>query len=118
MATAAETDGSPQPRAGRGSGRRGRPASGPDRLTVGLLTLAAFLVVLSLLASQLRPAFRTGPVRHVLVTRRIYRTTTVVESRTPSGTTPGDASVSQSVSSSGASGAAYGAGSAPVTRSS
>lgn len=118
MATAAETERAPLRAAGRGSGKRGRPASGPDRLTVGLLTLAGFLVVLSLMASQLRPASRTGTVRHVLVTRRIYQTTVVETVRAPSGTTGGGSSVTQSVSSSGSSGPAYAAGSAPVTRSS
>lgn len=73
-----------------------------------LLTLAAVLTVLALLAWQLRTgaAVRTGPAR---VVRRVYQTTiveTVVGPSQHSGS-----SVTQSVSSSGPS-------SAPATRTS
>jgi hypothetical protein len=118
MATARETERAPARADGRGSVRRGRPASGPDRLTVGLLTLAGFLVVLSLLASQLRVTAKPAAARHVLVTRRIYQTTVLETVPAPSGAAGGGSSVTQSVSSSGSGGPAYAAGSGPVTRSS
>jgi hypothetical protein len=83
--------------AGAGPGRR--VASGPDRLTVVLMSLAGFLVMLALLASQLRPT--AVPVHHpVVVLRRVYQTT-VVETVRGSGGGAGGTSVSQSVSSSG-----------------
>lgn len=87
------------------------PARGPDRLSLMLFGLAAFLIVLTLLAIELRDA----PVHHpapVVLVRRVYRTT-VIETRIGPGrvTAP---SVSQSVSSSGAAGAAP----APTTRTS
>jgi hypothetical protein len=96
----------------RGSGRR--PAvPGLDRLTVALFSLATFLVVLALLAGQVRGAASHGASRSVLVVRKIYRTTVVETLNGGSG--PAGTSVSQSVSSSGASG---GPVTAPATRSS
>jgi hypothetical protein len=92
---------------------RGPAAPGLDRLTVVLFSLAAFLVVLALLAAQLRGAASHGAPRPVLVVRKIYRTT-VVETLT-GGSGPAGTSVSQSVSSSGASNAPV---TPPATRSS
>jgi hypothetical protein len=87
---------------------RGR-AAGPDRLTVLLLTVAAFLLVLALLASQLRPAAAPAQPRPVVVLRKIYETRVV---ETVPGPGAGGTSItqSQSVSSSGSA-----AGSAPAT---
>lgn len=91
--------------------RRRATERGPDRLSVALFGLAAFLVVLTLLATGLRGGPRPRTARIVLL-RRIYRTT-VIETRIGPGR--GSApSVSQSVSSSGASASVP----APVTRSS
>ena len=82
-----------------GAGLRRRPALGPDRLTVVLMSLAGFLVMLALLASQLRPTF--VPAHHpVVVLRRVYQTT-VVDTVRGSGGGAGGTSVSQSVASSG-----------------
>jgi hypothetical protein len=76
--------------------RRSR-ATDPDRLTVMLLTLAAFLVVLALLASQFKvtAAGRAGPL---ILHRRVYETRVVETIVGPSG---GGSAVTQSVSSSG-----------------
>jgi hypothetical protein len=74
-------------------------AVGPDRLTVAMCTLAAFLGVLALLAWQFRMT-AGGPARHVVLVRKVYETR-VVETVPGSGAS----SVSQSVSSSGSSGA-------------
>jgi hypothetical protein len=89
-------------------------ASGPDRVTVLLLTVAAFLGVLSMLARELEasePKRIAGPV---VVTRRVYETrvieTVPARARIPAGGT----SVSQSTSSSGP----VSAGTAPATRTS
>lgn len=89
-----------------------RTGAGPDRASVTLFSLAAFLAVLALLGWQLRatPA-RTAPARPVVVLRRIYETK-VIETIPGSGS---GASVSQSVSSSGSGSAAV---AAPTTRSS
>lgn len=73
--------------------------------------LAAFLIVLTLLATELRAGPRPRTAR-VLLLRRVYRTT-VIETRIGPGRTTAP-SVSQSVSSSGASASAP----APITRSS
>ncbi len=62
-----------------------------------LFSLAAFLVVLALLAWQLRASPSAATARPVLVVRRVYQTT-VVETIRGSGS---GTSVSQSVSSSG-----------------
>ncbi len=92
---------------------RGRSAasSGPDRGSVLLFSLAAFLVVLALLGSQLRASAAPAPRHRVVVIRRIYRTT-IIETVAGSGS---GTSVSQSVSSSGSSQASP---AAPTTRSS
>ena len=55
--------------------RRGG-AAGPDRLTLGLLTLASFLAVLALLAWQLRMS-ATAPPSPAKMVRRVYQTTIV-----------------------------------------
>ncbi len=79
----------------------GRSASGPDRFTVWLLSCAAFLVVLALLAGELRgPAPRTAH-KPVVVLRRVYETRVIETVRGPAGGGGGGTSVSQSVSSSG-----------------
>ncbi len=90
---------------------RARPArSGADRFSVILFSIAAFLLVLALLAWQLKAPSARPVARPVVVMKRIY-TTTVVETVPGRGRT----SMSQSVSSSGS---AYAAASAPTTRSS
>lgn len=68
----------------------------PDRATIGLLSLAGFLVVLALLAWQLGASSRAASPRPVLV-RRIYRTT--VDERVIGAARPGSSS-STSVSQS------------------
>jgi hypothetical protein len=78
---------------------RVRGQSGPDRVSVALFSLAAFLAILALLASQL-----SGGVGHVrpapAILRKVYRTT-VVERVLPAGTGGrGGASVTQSESGS------------------
>jgi hypothetical protein len=92
---------------------RQRPATGIDRLTVGLFSLTAFLLVLALLATQI-PAGAATPRHPVVVVRTIYETT-VVETVTGASAAPETPAVTQSVSStsSGESAAA-----APITRSS
>jgi hypothetical protein len=78
-----------------------------------LLTLAGFLVVLALLASQLRPT-ATGVASHpVVVLRRVYQTTVVETVRGQSRGGANRTSVTQSASRSGSP-----AGAAPTTRSS
>lgn len=83
--------------------------SGPDRLTVILLSLGMFLGLLAVLADELRGSSSNAP-RAVLV-RRIYVTRVVETIPGPGPAT----SISQSVSSSGS---AYPASSTPTTRSS
>lgn len=95
MATATE----PRPAGSerrRPAGARRRPAGRvPDRVSVMLVGLAAFLVILALLAGQIRgPATSGYPTREV-VKRRIY-VTTIIDST--SGARAGT-SVSQSVPS-------------------
>lgn len=82
-----------------------RRTSGPDRVTVILLSVAGFLVVLSLLAGQL-PSLGTKAAPHrVVVIRRVYETR-VIET-VPNGTAvTGGSGVTQSVSSSGSTAAA------------
>jgi hypothetical protein len=104
MAATTATDGPaersrPRPGGRDASGPRGRSASGPDRLTVLLLSVAAFLLVLALLASQLRSSTAIVPAHRVVVLRRIYETR-VIESG-PGASGAGGTSVSQSVSNSG-----------------
>ena len=74
-----------------------RRATGPDRITVMLLTLTVFLIILAVLAWQVRsvPA-RTA--RRMVVVRRVYETRVV---ETVVGAPGGGSSVTQSVSSSG-----------------
>ena len=91
---------------------RRRARRGPDRVTVALLTLAAFLLVLAVLAGRLRAAPAAAPVRHVVVLRRIYRTTIIDDSRSDSA---GESSSSVSVSTSGGGSATP---AAPATRTS
>jgi hypothetical protein len=117
MATAVTTMAAATERAaeiarGRSGGRR---ASGPDRLTVLLLTIAAFLLVLALLASQIRAADKPVAARPVVVLRKVYETR-YVESVPSTDAAGGGTSVTQSVSSSSSSPAAGSA--APTTRSS
>jgi hypothetical protein len=81
---------------------------GADRLTVLLVSVAGFLVVLALLATELRTAAASSTHRVVLV-RRIYQTT-IIET-VPGGS--GGPAVTQSVSSTGSSAPA-----APTTRTS
>jgi hypothetical protein len=72
-----------------------RRRSGPDRTTVALFTVSAFLVVLGVLISQMH----TPPARpKIVVVRRVYRTTVV---ETVLGQRGGGTSVSQSSASSG-----------------
>lgn len=100
--------------AGRSRTRPGRrAASGPDRLTVLLLTIAAFLAVLAVLAGQLQATGSGSPARPVVVLRKVYETR-VVETVNGAGAGAGGTSVTQSVSSSGSASPA----SAPTTRSS
>jgi hypothetical protein len=84
-------------RAGSSPRRSRTTRAGPDRASVLLLSLAAFLGILALLAWQLRASPSTATARPVLVVRRVYQTT-VVETIRGSGS---GTSVSQSVSSSG-----------------
>lgn len=87
-------------------------ADGPDRLTVMMLAVAAFLVVLALLASQFQAS--AAPVKpRVIVMRRVYQTRVI---ETISGPGRGGPPVSQSVSSSGAPSTSVAV--APVTRTS
>src|SRR5689334_12357274 len=84
--------------------------AGFDHLTAAMLSLAAFLAVLALLAWQLRSGAASRP-RPVVVLRRVYETR-VVETLVGA---PGPASSSsQSVSTS----AVSSPGAAPVTRTS
>ena len=79
--------------------RRPRTAAGPDRLTVAMFTVAAFLGVLALLAWQFRMT-SGAPTKRVVLVRHVYQTRVIT-------TVPGSggSSVSQSVSSSGSAGA-------------
>jgi hypothetical protein len=60
-----------------------RPRS-PDRLTVVLFSVSAFLLVVALLGSQLSSASGGPAGRRPVVVRRIYRTT-VLERVLPAG---------------------------------
>lgn len=110
----------PAPAASRaGSARRSsRDTQGPDRVSLALFSLAALLVVLAFLGSQLGAIGATAGKRprEVLV-RRIYRTTIVERVSGPSagGSGAGGQTVSQSVSGSAALPATP---AAPVTRAS
>jgi hypothetical protein len=90
--------------------RPGR-TTGPDRITVMLLTLTVFLVILGALAWQMRSVPRR-PAHRIVVLRRVYETRVVETVVGPAG---GGSSVTQSVSSSGS---ASGLPVAPTTRTS
>jgi len=72
-----------------------------DRLTIAMGSLAAFLVVLALLATQLGHATPTHPSARAVLVRRIYETT-VVERVPAASAARSTSSVTQSVSAAGA----------------
>jgi hypothetical protein len=78
--------------------RLDRSRGRPDRVTVMLLTLAAFLAVFAVLAARLRmtPALAPSPSPRVIVLRRVYRTTIVDDGRTDSRGRAATVSVSTS----------------------
>jgi hypothetical protein len=90
-----------------------RRASGPDRVTLALVTIAAFLLVLALLARELEASESPAARRHVVVLRKVYETR-YVEARA-AGQGAGGTSVTQSESSTGS---AAPVPAAPTTRSS
>jgi hypothetical protein len=90
---------------------RPRRATGPDRITVMLLTVTVFLVILGALAWQMRSA-PARPRHRIVVLRRVYETRVV---ETVVGAPGGGSSVTQSVSSSGSASALP---AAPTTRTS
>jgi len=94
-----------------------RARGGPDRITVALFSLTAFLLVLALLGTQLsRASSLKAPARTPVLLRRIYATT-VVERVLPAGVGhAGGTSISQSVS--GSSSGSLAVAAAPVTRTS
>ncbi len=71
-----------------------------DRLTIAMVSLAAFLIVLALLATQLGHAGSTHPTARAVLVRRVYETT-VVERVPASSAARSASSVTQSVSGSG-----------------
>jgi hypothetical protein len=93
-----------------------RARGGPDRVTVALCSLTAFLLVLALLGAQLSHAgSNRGAARRSILVRRIYKTT-VIERVLPAGVGgPGGTSVAQSVSGSSSGSLPS---TAPVTRTS
>lgn len=97
--------------------RRRRTASGPDRLTVVLLSLAAFLVVLGLLAGQMSASAARAPAPRVVLLRKLVRTT-VLETVTGGAGRPAAVSSSQSSSVSGGSVSGGSVPAAPTTRTS
>lgn len=110
--SAAQTAGRARPKPA--AKRRG--TAGPDRLTVVLLALAAFLVVLSLLTGELRPVTGHAAARRIVLKRVIE--TRVIETVIPTpGANATGSAVTSSVSSSGSAAPAYATG-APVTRTS
>jgi Flp pilus assembly protein CpaB len=83
-----------------------------DRLTITMAALAAFLVVLALLATQLGHAASTQrPARAVLL-RRVYETKVIERVPATAKASPGASSATQSESSPGTPPAS------PVTRTS
>ena len=59
-----------------------RSRGGPDRVTVMLVTLAAFLAVFASLAGRLRATAASSPASpRVVVLRRVYETTIVNDGR-------------------------------------
>jgi hypothetical protein len=115
MATEAYAGGRPATAAGRSGRGTARAADGPDRLTVALLSLAAFLTVLALLAGQFAASAAAPRPHRVVLVRTVYRTKVIETIAGGSGGT----SVSRSVTGS-TTGASAGAGStaAPTTRTS
>lgn len=93
------------------SARRRAAVSGPDRVTVMLVTLTVFLVILAGLAWQMR-SVSGRPAHRMVVVRRVYETRVI---ETVVGAPGGGSSVTQSVSSSGS---AAPLASAPTTRTS
>jgi hypothetical protein len=71
-------------------------STGPDGVTVTMLTLAGFLAILALMAWQIRSS-PARPPRRMIVVRRVYETHVI---ETIVGATHGGNSVTQSVSSS------------------
>jgi hypothetical protein len=98
-------------RRGGSAAPRRSATPGPDRASVILFGIAAVLVVLAVLAWQLRAVPSRTVARPVLIVRRVYQTTVV---KTIRGGGSGS-SVSQSVSSSGSGAVPV---LAPTTRSS
>ncbi len=82
-----------------------------DRLTIAMGSLAAFLIVLALLATQLEHAGTRHASAHAVLVRRIYETT-VVERVPAKSSARSTNSVTQSVSGTGSLPAT------PVTRTS
>lgn len=82
-----------------------------DRLTIAMGSLAAFLVVLALLATQLGHASPAHPSARAVLVRRIYETK-VVERVPAASSARSSNSVTQSVSGTGA------VATSPVTRTS
>lgn len=82
-----------------------------DRLTIAMVSLAAFLIVLALLATQLSHAGPSRPSARAVLLRRIYETT-VVERVPASSSARNTSSVTQSSSG------AVTATQAPTTRTS
>lgn len=80
-----------------------RVRGGPDRFTVAMASLAAFLLVLALLGTQLSSTSSGQEAARPALIRRIYETT-VVERVLPAGAGGGGGgpSVTQSVSGSSA----------------
>ena len=93
----------------RGRDPRRPAATGPDRLTVVLLTLAGFLALLALLAGQLGSGATTR-LRPIATIRRVYETR-VIETVVGGA---GGSSVTQSSSSTGS----YGSSAPATTRTS
>lgn len=113
MATEAYAGSRPATATGRSHRGTARGTDGPDRLTVALLSLAAFLTVLALLAGQFAAAAAALRPHRVVLVRTIYRTKVIETIAGGSGGT----SVSRSVSTTGAS-AGAGSTAALTTRTS
>jgi hypothetical protein len=115
MATKAYAGGRPATAAGRSHRGTARGTDGPDRLTVALVSLAAFLTVLALLAGQFAASAALPAAQRIVLVRTVYRTKVIETIAGGSGGT----SVSRSVTGS-VTGASTGAGStaAPTTRTS
>jgi hypothetical protein len=92
-----------------------RSHAGPDRVTVVLASVTAFLVVLTVLGTQLSATGSGQEADRPVLFRKIYRTT-VVERVLPAGAGGGGGpSVTQSVSGSSA---PFTSTTVPVTRTS